>query len=115
MTIRIEQEALFRLLSKPPLTPPLHVDPTITCKEQLGDVCIRKEERGNLREATSRDDDSVFTASTASLSSDDTDDEDDFTRAVYFAEPLVTEEWTREYTPKQNIADLYYSAEDTTR
>lgn len=119
MPISIGQGALSRLPSTPPLTPPLHVDhdSTIASKQFSGDFCIRKEERGEQETASrDHDDDSVVTASTASVSSDDTnDDDDDFGRTVYFAAPLVTEEWTREYTPKDAITDLYYSTQDTTR
>jgi hypothetical protein len=65
-----------------------------------------------LRLAVSfEDDDSVYTASTASLS--DTDSE--LERRVSFAEDLVTEEWTRPYTPQEEISNLFYSTEETQR
>lgn len=57
-----------------------------------------------------QDDESVDTASTSSLSCDTEDS--DYDKRVSFAEDLVTEEWTREYTPKEDIATLYYSSEE---
>lgn len=112
--IRIDSQALNLLLSTPP--PALAVcsaDPSLSCKEQLYDDCIRKEKRAD------GDDASVGTAETVwsddTEESDDEDNDDDLTRRVCFVEPLVTEEWTREYTPQSDVAALYYSSEDTTR
>ena len=119
MTIKVEREALLRLLGTPPSGPPL--DTPIKCREQFDYVSIRKSSSleedypvGKLRERALRDDDSVCTVSTASISSDDDDDED-YDKRVSFAEPLVTEEWTREYTSKDDIANLFYSTEETQR
>lgn len=117
MTIKVEQEALLRLLTAPPSTPPL--EPPISCYDDRYHIDFHKPvfssggcPVGKLRDSLC-DDDSVFTASTASLSSDS--DDDDLERRVSFAQPLVTVEWTREYTPKDEIGNLYYSTEETQR
>lgn len=116
MTIKVEQEALLRLLSAPPSTP--FLEPPIRCHDGYYHIDVRKAGFSSdfpvekLRDS-SCDDDSVFTASTASLSSDS--DDEDLDRRVSFAEPLVTEVWTREYTPRDDIATLYYSTEETQR
>jgi hypothetical protein len=62
-----------------------------------------------LRNFTYDDDD--FTVSTTSLS--DTDSEAE--RSVSFAEELVTDEWTRPYTPREEVTKLFYSTEETQR
>lgn len=69
------------------------------------------------------DDESIFTLSTTSLSDTDSDlgddDEDSSTasssRRVSFADDLVSDEWTRPYTPPEEVRDLYYSSEETQR
>lgn len=64
-----------------------------------------------LQRVASDDEDSVLTLSTASISDSDSDIE----RRVSFSEDLVTDEWTRPYTPKDEIHNLYYSTEETQR
>jgi uncharacterized UBP type Zn finger protein len=64
-----------------------------------------------LRHSTYDDEDSVFTLSTASLSDSDSEVE----RSVSFADDVVTEEWTRPYTPKEEVSKLFYSTEETQR
>jgi hypothetical protein len=64
-----------------------------------------------IREDAYDDDDSIFTVSTASLSDSDSVIE----RRVSFADDLVTEEWTRPFTPKDEISTLFYSSEETSR
>jgi len=49
----------------------------------------------------------------ASLSSDSEDEDEE--RRVSFAEPLVTQMWTRPYTPRDEISNLFYSTEETQR
>jgi hypothetical protein len=66
---------------------------------------------GKIRAESYDDDDSIFTLSTASLSDSDSEIE----RRVSFADDLVTDEWTRPYTPKELIPTLYYSPEETSR
>jgi hypothetical protein len=117
MTIKVEREALLRLLSTPPSTPLL--EPPIRCHEEIFYIDIPKpafaEDCSVQKLRESYDDESVTTVSTASLSSADSDDEDYDCRRVSFAESLVTDEWTREYTRKDEISSLYYSTEDTQR
>jgi len=116
--IQISKEALLSFIQRRP--PSSGVDPAPSrCKSDRFDFvnpCIRREildetyPVGKLREAYD-DDDDCATASTAGLSSDDSIAE----REVSFAEPLVTDVWTREYTSKDEIADLYYSSDDCSR
>lgn len=56
---------------------------------------------------TGEDDD---TLSTASMSSDET-----IERRVTFCDEVVTEIWSRPFTEKDDIPNLYYSSEDTAR
>lgn len=116
MTIKVEREALLRLLSRQPSTPQLEVP--IGRESEFVVVDIEKpwfnEECpvGRLRDS-SYDDESVYTVSTSSLSSDSEDEEEE--RRVSFAEPLVTQRWTRPYTPRDEISNLFYSTEETQR
>jgi hypothetical protein len=111
MTIKVEREALLRLLASKPTTATT-LSTTTDCYPEYQYVSIQKPAfstvcvPGRIRD----DDDSVYTNSTASLSSDADDD-----RRVSFADPLVTEVWTREYTSKDEICGLYYSTEQTQR
>jgi hypothetical protein len=112
MTIRIQREALLKLLAAPPLTPPL--EPQRTCREEYEYISIQKPGFPDPSVPIGpQDDDSVYTASTSSLSCDTDDCEYD--KRVSFAENLVTEEWTREYTPKEDVACLFYSTEEMQR
>merc|ERR1712228_275766 len=72
------------------------------------DFCAEHNEKSLLN-----DDRSIYTASTASLYSED--DDDDEVRRVSFAESVVTDVWTRPYTPKDEISKLYYSRTDEKR
>ena len=63
-------------------------------------------------EVYSDDDSSLCTASTNSLS---TDSSSACERRVTFAPELVSEEWTREFTPKEEVSKLFYSSEETQR
>jgi len=115
MTIKVEREALLRVLSRQPPSYQLSDDP-IPVEDDflLVDYCSISSEDfpvEKLRRSTCDDDDSVDTLSTASLS--DTDSECD--RGVSFADNLVTDVWTRPYTPKEDISSLFYSTEDTAR
>jgi hypothetical protein len=110
MTIKVEQEALLRVLQRQPCHPP-SCDPIGSeqeyvivnfCQPLSSDAyCVK-----TLLRSTSDDEDSVFTLSTASLSSDDSS-ECEAPKRVTFADPLVTEVWTRPYTEKDS--GLYYS------
>jgi hypothetical protein len=109
MTIKVEREALLRLLaSKPTTTTTLST--TTDCHPEYQYVSIQKPAFSTVPGRIRDDDDSVYTNSTASLSSDADDD-----RRVSFTDPLVTEVWTREYTSKDEIWCLYYSTEETQR
>jgi hypothetical protein len=101
MIFNVEQEALLRLLERPP------INPLTQSSASSGAPYFEK-----LRSWSGDDDDSVFTASTAGFSDSDSED-NSLERRVSFAEDLVTEEWTRPYTPKQDLESLYYSTEQT--
>jgi len=115
MTIKVEREALLRLLSIQPIIPT--TDIAIVRDNEFVVVDIDKSlypevcPVGRLRD--SYDEESVFTISTSSLSSDSDDEEEE--RRVSFAEPLVTREWKRPYTPRDEISNLFYSTEETQR
>jgi hypothetical protein len=116
MTIKVEHDALLQVLQRRPVHPPL--SEAIGRREDyiLIDFCkpigsdsfpVEK-----LRRVTSDDeDDSVYTTSTASLS----DSDSDFERRVSFASQVVTDEWTRPFTPKDEVSSLYYSTAETQR
>lgn len=119
MTIQVEREALLRVLERPiqhsqvnlQSLPPLQGDEYLLVDfrdtfstEDCGLV-------GKLRSPTFDDEDSIFTLSTASLS----DTEEVLERNVSFADDLITEEWTRPFTPKEEVSKLFYSTEETQR
>jgi hypothetical protein len=54
----------------------------------------------------------VFTASTACFSDSDSED-GSIERRVSFAEDLVTDEWVRPFTPKEELPELFYTTEET--
>lgn len=116
MTIKVEREALLRLLSRQPSTPQLDVPINRESEFVVVDIekqwCNEECPVGRLRDS-SYDDESVYTVSTASLSSDSEDEDEE--RRVSFAEPLVTQMWTRPYTPRDEISNLFYSTEETQR
>lgn len=112
MTIKVEQEALVAMQSRQwPISEDDYlyvVRKPISSQEFEGPVVDK------LRHSVSVDDEdssSVFTSSTASLS----DADSDFDRRVSFVDELVTNVWTRPYTAKEDISDLYYSTEETQR
>jgi uncharacterized UBP type Zn finger protein len=122
MTIHVEQEALLRVLESP--LPHQHQQPNHSLshapssqEEEYVLVDFSNTFKSNdcavekLRHSTYDDEDSVFTLSTASLSDSDSEVE----RSVSFADDVVTEEWTRPYTPKEEVSKLFYSTEETQR
>jgi hypothetical protein len=116
MTIKVEQEVLLRVLETPPSR--YSLDSTIREDDDFMLVDFRKPLSHDLCSSVEKiraeaydDDDSIFTLSTASLSDSDSIIE----RRVSFADDLVTEEWTRPFTPKDEIPALYYSSEETSR
>ena len=118
MTIKVEREALLRVLSREPSSTWSPCEAHIPDdgefvlvdipKPFLGDDCYVK----NLRESTYDDDESLCTLSTDSLS---TDSSEFLERRVTFAAPLVTDEWVRPWTPREEIPSLFYSTEETQR
>jgi hypothetical protein len=117
MTIKVEQETLLRVLESQKSYSSLSSsssDDYIMVDYRNGlptdDYHVEK-----IRQATSDDEDSVLTYSTASLSDSDSDSDSECERRVSFAPEVVTEVWTRPYTLKEEIADLFYSNEETQR
>jgi hypothetical protein len=119
MTIKIEREALLCVLSRPP---------SLLSSRRCGSTTISDDDEEfvlvdipksfpeyhfdkTLRRSPSEDDQSLCTLSTDSLS----DSSLSIERRVSFSTPLVTREWTRPWTPKEEIRNLYYSTEDTQR
>lgn len=119
MTIKIEREALLRVLSRAPSLPKsfccdevsvsipddefVMVElPNAACS-YCDDILVQK-----LRDTYADDDCTVTTLSSSSFS--DADE-----RRVTFADPLVTEVWTRPWTPAEDRETLFYSIEETQR
>jgi hypothetical protein len=122
MTIHVEQESLLRVMERPlphsqPQPSHSQLHPPSSQGEEFVLVDFRNTFKSNdcavdkLRHSTYDDEDSVFTLSTASLSDSDSEVE----RSVSFADDVVTEEWTRPYTPKEEVSKLFYSTEETQR
>uniref|UniRef100_A0A7S4AY13 Uncharacterized protein n=1 Tax=Pseudo-nitzschia australis TaxID=44445 RepID=A0A7S4AY13_9STRA len=124
MTIRVEREALFTVIST---SPSLTSNATTTSLfSKPCNACIHDEEqfvivdsvptKSFLIPRSPGDDDaaSYSTASTTSLSSyDSSTDISSIDRRVSFAPELVTDVWTRQRTPTQDVSKLYYSAQET--
>lgn len=118
MTIKVEREALIALQSQP------WPSSSVSSNDDDDDNVIRIYRKypahhdhylskDLLPGAVSTDDeDSVYTTSTTTCSDSDTSDID---RRVCFADDLVTDVWTRPYTEKERIAELYYSNDETHR
>eukprot|EP00526_Cylindrotheca_closterium_P023787 CAMPEP_0113626020 /NCGR_PEP_ID=MMETSP0017_2-20120614/13451_1 /TAXON_ID=2856 /ORGANISM="Cylindrotheca closterium" /LENGTH=197 /DNA_ID=CAMNT_0000536175 /DNA_START=16 /DNA_END=606 /DNA_ORIENTATION=+ /assembly_acc=CAM_ASM_000147 len=117
MTIIVEREALLRVLSREPSG----TFPSITCE----DTCIRSDGEYVLVDIPKRlssveksqvgptsDDQSTCSLSTDSLSSGSCHS---LERRVTFAETLVSDEWTRPRTPRDQVSSLFYSTEETQR
>jgi len=116
MTIKVEREALLRVLTREPSgfssqcdQPLIHDDEGFLVvdipKPLMGEDCYVKSLRGSTF-----DDESLCTLSTDSLSDDSTAS---IERRVTFASTLVTDEWTRPWTPREEVANLFYSSEET--
>jgi hypothetical protein len=111
MTIKVEQEVLLRVLESQHSYPRCVSD-----NQDFLLVDFRKPISSDdsyvekIWPSTSDDDDdSIFTVSTASLS----DDSELIERRVSFSDDLVTDVWTRPFTPKQEVSALFYSTEET--
>jgi len=131
MTIRVEREALLRVINTSEST---LTDATRTSLTSLSskpcNPYIRKENEfvivdsvptktfySDLIPGSLGDDDlaSVCTLSTSSVSSFDYSSSDVSTveRRVTFASQIVTDVWTRERTPLEEVSNLYYSSLET--
>lgn len=116
MTIKVEQETLIALQSQ-----------SWPISNENDDYILRLPRKESYRVASHEynsplvdkslcthstdDEDSVYTESTASFS----DADSDFDRRVSFADDLVTDMWTRPFTEKDEISNLYYSNDETIR
>ena len=69
---------------------------------------VLKKAEAFAREDLFEDDDTLSTTSMSDCSSE-------VTRTVSFAEDLVTEVYTRPFTPPEQVQELYYSQEETAR
>lgn len=119
MTIIVEREALLRVINREPLYNPSQCEDTIRSdngefvvvelpKPFLGEDFYDR----SLRVTTCDEDQSICTLSTDSLSSQSSQSVE---RRVSFASSLVTDEWTRPWTPKEEVSNLFYSTEETLR
>lgn len=125
MTIRIEREALLRVISTSPSTTATpfassSCNPCIRDEDEfvIVDSIPMKPLEGNdfFYRALTEDDDqaSLCTLSTSSVSSYDSScDISTVGRRVSFASQLVTDVWTREKTLPEDISNLYYSSQQT--
>ena len=117
MTIRVEQEALLRVISRAPSLPSSFKGPLIGEEEfVIVELPETKQELPFLIDNITTDDDqaSVCSLSTSSVTTTSTtDDEEEPSPRVSFATGLVTEVWTRERTPLEDVAVLYYSSQET--
>jgi hypothetical protein len=115
MTIKVEREALLRVLERPPQYSPIEDASGDCLLVDYGNLISNSDDVvGKLRQSSVDDEDSVFTVSTASFSDTDSEDAEDLDdRRVSFAEDLVTEEWTRPFTAKEDLSLLFYTAEET--
>lgn len=119
MTIKVEREALLRVLHREPSGPSSPCDLTRISDDGefvLVDIPKPFMTEGyydkSLRGPTCDEEQSVCTLSTDSFSTDSVDSLD---RRVTFASPLVTDEWTRPWTPREEVSKLFYSTDDTLR
>jgi hypothetical protein len=112
MTIKIERDSQLRVSDSHSDSSTSHVPPFETGMVEDDFLLVNFPQMcsgvGKLRSSTLDDD----TASTGSFSSDSTDSG---LRRVSFANNLVTDSWTRPYTPRSEVSSLFYSTEETTR
>lgn len=130
MTIRVEREALLRVINTSQSS---SIDATNSTTTSLSskpcNPCIREEDEfvivdsvptkefySDLIPGSTGDDDlaSLCTLSTSSVSScDSSTDVSTTERRVTFATQLVTDVWTRERTLPEDVSNLFYSAVET--
>ena len=109
MIIKVEQELLLRVLEHPNHRQGLSPHPSGPVDECLVDKTPLRA--GGCTSTWSFDD--CDTLSTTSLSDSDSDSEPE--KTVSFADSLVTEEWTRPYTPKEEVETLFYTNAETAK
>ena len=132
MTIRVEREALLRVISRAPSSSSnaqqqqQHQGPLIQQKQQPQDdefviVELPQEKDGSFFcydvDCIPTDiDDEDDQASVCSLSTDSyssTSSSSTVDRRVSFASTLITDVWTREKTLPEDVSSLYYSSQET--
>eukprot|EP00934_Nitzschia_sp_Nitz4_P006079 Nitzschia sp. Nitz4//scaffold5_size260463//145637//146341//NITZ4_000988-RA/size260463-augustus-gene-0.34-mRNA-1//-1//CDS//3329555358//6069//frame0 len=115
MTIKVEREALITALGASPSWETSHCEasPIAGSVEDCYFMGFPSKPQGldvaSVQLSTCSDEDSCCTSST---SSDSCASEE---RRVRFASSIVTDEWTRPFTPREEVSNLYYSTEDTNR
>ena len=114
MTILMQRDSPLRVIDSLALqgsSAGAPIDPSLATEDDFVYVDFQP---GKLRAPADLDDD---TASTGSLSSDSYDSADDSTeqRRVSFSEDMVTDVWTRPFTPRAEVSNLFYSTEETSR
>jgi hypothetical protein len=120
MTIKIESQVPLRVLQRDPQGSedafPIedefqqrgYVKPLTTCSAVF--------RVGKVPSSTADDEVSLGTASTLSFTdSESSDDDSECERRVTFSDDIVSDVWTRPYTPKDLCSKLYYSSDDTAR
>lgn len=118
MTIKVEREALITVLGRSPSWQPYPCEETSLSSDDDSCVVLNIPTKSqclddeSARSSADSDEDSLCASST---SSDSLSCESSVERRVSFASDLVSEEWTRPYTPREEISNLYYSTEDTNR
>jgi hypothetical protein len=139
MTIRIERQALLRVISARPSQqqqqsliknePPISIteqdDEMIEDEFVVIDLPPLQQKQKPLtaasasRARTTHDDDDSQTSAISSVLSEELDDDDDdevsvcsSTKSrVSFSDELVTDVWTRPYTPTEDVPSLFYSSD----
>ena len=118
MTIKVEREALITVLTRRPTWPSSLCEATSISTDDDEFVVVNLPSKSPyldtecVRCSQYSDEDSVCTLST---SSDSLSSDSSLERRVSFASSLVTDVWTRPFTPREDIPSLFYSTEDTNR
>lgn len=125
MTIKIERDSPLRVIDTSKVVSSNHhvsspYDTALSVTEDESFLLVDFEPLGcplasvgKLRSSTTAADDD--TASTGSLSSDSYDTQDARGGRVSFADDIVTDVWTRPFTPRSEVSNLFYSTEETSR
>jgi hypothetical protein len=115
MTIRVEREALLRVISRAPSLPSFSKGKRIEEDEfVIVELPETKQEFPFLIDNTTDDDQaSVCSLSTSSVTTASTSDDEEERPRVSFATGFVTDVWTRERTPLEDVSLLFYSSQET--